>query len=191
VATARSIEDSEKELRELRLEEWSDLVLAVVVLGGALVATALYPSLVWPLFVGGLVVAAVAGHAFVRRLDLVDQLLVDRDAYAIPEIQREAARAASRDSRRELAASIRKRLTRLPGCPLDPRVVAVAEELKELAGALEDEELSFEPACAVLCRQLLTNGEESPLLNELVPIEDLRARVLQIRAGFSRAAVAA
>jgi hypothetical protein len=117
--------------------------------------------------------------------------LLDRDAYAIPEIRRRAEHIASMESRRELAASVRNRLTPVPGFSLATRVAAAAEELEALASELEDEDLSFDPACAVRCLELLTNGMDSPLLNDLLPAEDVRAGIRQIRAGFERRRLAA
>lgn len=186
MTTARNIEDAEKRLHDLRQEEWSDLVLAALVIGLALVASVVHPPFAGPLFIGGLVAAFLAGRAFFRRWELFDRLLEDRDAYAIPEIRGRANKIASMESRRALAASIRNRLTPVPGYPLQARVVGAAEELKALASELEDEELSLNPACAVLCLHLLAADTESPLLNELLPMEDVRVRVRQIRAGFER-----
>jgi hypothetical protein len=191
MATARDIESAERNLHELRVEEWSDLALAATVVAASLVATVAYPAFVAPLFLGGVVVAVLAGRAFFRRLDLVDTLMLDRDAYAIPEIRRQANRAASMESRRELAAAIGQRLTPVPGYPLNPRVAAVADDLRSLADELEDETLSLEPGCAVLCVQLLKYGDANPLINELITIQELRSRILQVRAGFTSTAVAA
>lgn len=189
--TARTIEEAERRLRELRQEEWSDLVLAALAMGLALGATGVQPPLAGPLFIGALAVGFLAARAFVRRWELFDRLLLDRDAYAIPEIRRRAKDIASMESRRTLAVSARNRLKPAPGFSLATRVAAAAEELEALASELEDEELSLDPACAVRCLQLLTNGTDSPLLNDLLPAEDVRVRIHQIRAGFERRRLAA
>jgi hypothetical protein len=61
---------------------------------------------------------------------------------------------------------------------------AAAEELEALALELDDEALTLDPACAVVCMRLLADGAESPLLNPGLPAEDVRSRLRQIRAGF-------
>ncbi len=89
------------------------------------------------------------------------------------------------ESRRALAVSVRNRLEPTPGFPLAPRVAAVAQDFEALACDLEDESLGLDPTCAVSCLQLLTDSVESPLLNHVLPAEDIRARLRQIRAGFA------
>ena len=79
----------------------------------------------------------------------------------------------------------------MPGFPLAPRVAGAAEELVALASELEDEELALDPECAVRCLELLTNGTDSPLLNDLLPAEDVQVRIRQIRAGFDERRLAA
>jgi hypothetical protein len=184
--TARTIEEAERRLHELRTEEWSDLTLAALAMGLALGATAVHPPLAGPLFIGALVVGFLATRAFIRRWELFERLLLDRDAYAIPEIRRRAQDIASMESRRALAVSVRNRLTPVPGYSLATRVAAAAQELVALASQLEDEELALDPACAVRCLQLLTNSMDSPLLNDLLPEGDVHVWIRQIRAGFER-----
>jgi hypothetical protein len=181
--TAQALKD-ELLLRELRQDEWADLALAALAMGLALAASFLYPPLALPLFVGGLASVVLAGRAFVRRLELFDRLLLDRDAYAIPEVRRRVEEIASMESRRALAHAVRATLTPAPGYSCSPRVAAVADELRALAGELEDETLSLDPACAVRCHQLLHYYEESPLLNYLLPEQDVQVWIRRIRCGF-------
>ena len=54
-----------------------------------------------------------------------------------------------------------------------------------LAEELASPHLSVSPQGAVECRRLLTRGVESPLYNQEVPEEDLRAALLRIRAAIS------
>lgn len=182
--TVRTLKESENRLRELRQDEWSDLVLSALAMGLALIASFLHPALALPLFVGALASSVLAGRAFFRRSELFDRLLLDRDAYAIPEIRRRADEIASPESRRELAHAVRNRLTPASGCSTSPRVALAADELRALAGELDDETLSLEPACAVRCHQLLNNYAESPLLNYLLPEEDVLVWIRRIRCGF-------
>jgi hypothetical protein len=182
--TAQTIKDAETRLHELRQDEWSDLSLAALAMGLALVASFLRPSLALPLLIGALASVVLAGRAFFRRLELFDQLLLDRDAYAIPQIRRRAENMASMESRRALAQTVRTRLTPVPGYGVAERVALAAEELKSLAAELDDETLSLDPACAVRCDQLLNNYADSPLLNTLLPAQDVEIWIRQIRSGF-------
>jgi hypothetical protein len=181
--TAQTIKDAGNRLHELRQDEWSDLSLAALAIGLALVASVLHPPLALPLFIGALASAALAGRAFFRRLELFDHLLLDRDAYAIPEIRRCAENIASMESRRALAQAVRTRLTPAPGYAVTERVAVAAEELKSLASELDDETLSLDPACAVRCYRLLNNYADSPLLNTLLPAQDVEIWIRQIRSG--------
>ena len=166
---AQTVRDAENRLRELWQDEWSDLGLAALTMGLALVASFLHPPLALPLFIGALASAVLAGRAFFRRLELCDRLLLDRDAYAIPEICRRAENLASMESRRALAQAVRSRLTPVPGYSRPQRVSAATEELKLLACELDDETLSLDPACAVRCHQLVNNYADSPLPQQPAP----------------------
>ena len=65
------------------------------------------------------------------------------------------------------------------------RVDAVAPELAQLASELDDEALALDPASAVRCAQLVGEVTASPLRNPVAPIEDARAGIRAIRAGFT------
>jgi len=89
--TARTVEAVERRLRELRQEGRSDLVLAALAMGLAVEATRAQPSLAMPLFIGALAAGVLAARAFLRLGELFDRLLLDREAYSIPEVRRRAA----------------------------------------------------------------------------------------------------
>jgi hypothetical protein len=180
---ARAVDDAEIRLRSLRREKREDFGLAACALGLAVVAAEVRPALALPLFIGGASVGALGLRALWRRWDLVERLSTERDAYVIPEVLAYASREAEIDRRQSFAALIRSRLPQ-PGLVSDARVVAAAEELEALARELEDGRLAFDPAAAVACMRLLTDLGESPLLNPMLPQEDLRSRIRQIRAGF-------
>jgi hypothetical protein len=182
--TARKVDEASARLRELRQDEWWDLGLAGVAMGLAIATSTLHPPLTLPLLIGAFVLLVLGLRALVRRCELFDSLLLDQDAYSISEVRRRAAEAASMKSRRELAGALRRRLSPVPGYSVRPRVAAVSADLAALADELEDEALEFDPWCAVRCEQLVTNVTESPLLNDVLPAEDLLARINQIRAGF-------
>jgi hypothetical protein len=182
--TAETIKESEHRLHELHQDEWSDLGLGALALGLALAASFLHPPLAVPLFIGALASSVLAGRAFIRRLELSDRLLLDNDAYVIPEIRRRAEDFASMENRRALAQSLRVGLTPATGYSCSPRLAEAADELRRLASELDDEGLSLDPPCAARCHQLVNNYADSPLLNNLLPEEDLRVWIRRIRCGF-------
>lgn len=181
---AEAIKQAERRLHELRLDEWADLGLAASAMGLALAASVLHPPFALPLLIGAIASAVLAGRAFFRRLELSDRLLLDGDAYAIPEIRRRGEDMASMENRQALARAVRARMTPAPGYSSSPRVVATAAELRALAAELDDEELSLDPVCAVRCHQLVNNYAESPLLNSLLPDEDIQVWIRRISLGF-------
>jgi hypothetical protein len=185
---AREVEEARASLKELRLTEWEDLALALLTFAAALAATQLYPQLAFPLFLGGLVVGVLGIRAVVREWDLVDRLSRDRDAYVIPRVAECAAREATPERRSTMAATLRT-IAPAPGHPTEPRIKAVAAELELLARELEDDALELDPSAAVACMRLFTEVDRrGPLFDELVPVEELRARIRHVRTGFTPAA---
>lgn len=179
---ARAVEDAGRRLNDLRREEWEEGAVAAAALALAIVASFVQPAFGLPLFVGGLFVAARAVVAGWRRWDLLDRLVVERDAYAIPEMRARGEREAAMPNRRWLSLVIRTRLD----LAANPRIVGNAEELSALADELVDPRLVIDPACAVACSRFLTDGITSPLLNSTLPAWDVRSRLVQIRSGFRR-----
>ena len=105
----------------------------------------------------------------------------------IPDVLAYASRETTMDRRRTFAAFIRG-IVREPGIGCEQRVQLAADDLEALASELEDEALSLEPAAAAACLRLLTDPALSPLINPVLPPEDLRSRVFQIRGELSPAA---
>ena len=132
---------------------------------------------------GGFVVGALGVRALWRRWDLVDKLAGERDAYVIPEVLAYASREATMERRSAVATFIRGRLGE-PGTSLEARIRPAIAELEALASELDDVRLELDPACAFACVKLLSDLDESPRLNAARTPEELRSRVLQIRAGF-------
>ncbi|HET7745206.1 MAG TPA: hypothetical protein VFK76_10740 [Gaiellaceae bacterium] len=188
---AREIEEAKHDLDELRVTTREDLALAAVAFAASLVATQLVPELALPLFLGGVTAAVLAMRALVRRWELVDRLVGERDAYAIPQVLECAAREATRESRKSMAASIRG-IVPAPGHPNEARIEAVAPELEALAQELEDDALELDPATAVACLRLFHGVDgRGPLFDELVSVDELRARIRHVRSGFTSARIAA
>jgi hypothetical protein len=174
-------------LDDLRHEAWDEAMVAGLALVSAVAATHLVPSLALPLLLGGMAVAFRAMRTFWRRWDLLHRLTGERDAYSIREVRSEAEKAATIESRRRLAEAIRWHV-REPGSACAARIGACADDLLALAIELEDADFVLDPASAVSCTRLVSEGPESPLLNPAMPAEDLRSSVNRIRAGFERRA---
>jgi len=177
---ARAVEDAGRRLHDLRREEWEEGAVAAVAFALALAASTVRPEFALPLLVGGAFVASRAVLAGWRRWDLFDRLLVEPDAYAIPEVRARGEQEADMANRRSLSRVIRRQLERGDY----PRIAASADELAALAEELLDPRLVLDPASAVACSRLLTDGVTSPLFNAELPAEDVRSRLVQIRAGF-------
>jgi hypothetical protein len=180
---ARAVDDAASRLRDLRQDEWTSFGLGGLALALSLVTTQIRPQLAVPLFVGGLVLGALGVRASLKHWEIVDRLSGERDAYVISEIRQRAARNATMERRHSLAAQVRSWLRE----PAPDRVRAATPELEALAAELDDDGLTFDPVCAVTCVRLLSDPEQSPLLNAALPPEELRSRIEQIRCGFARA----
>jgi hypothetical protein len=89
---ARTLEACGIRLAELRSEERQRFAVSAAALGVSLALTAAYQPLVLPLFVGGIVLWALAMRSMWRHWDLVDRLANDRDAHVIPEVATYASR---------------------------------------------------------------------------------------------------
>ena len=182
---AREVEEAQTKLTELRSAGREKLVLAVLAFGVSLVATQLFPELAFPLFLGGVTVSVLGIRAVVRRWDLIDRLTGERDAYVIPQVLECATREATRERRRDMAARIRN-LSPAPGYPNEARIEAVAADLELLAQELDDDMLHLDPAAAVACMRLFTEVDRrGPLFDELVPVDELQARIRHALTGFT------
>jgi hypothetical protein len=96
---ARSVDEAEVRLRELRHEQWLDLALAAVGFGLALAATQIRPSLAMPLFLCAVFAWALGIRALCRHWDLLDRLADERDALVIPEVASFASRHGTSERR--------------------------------------------------------------------------------------------
>jgi hypothetical protein len=102
----------------------------------------------------------------------------------IPEVLAYATREATIERRLTFAALIRTELPQ-PGRVVPARIAAVADDLEALATELEDGTLALDPPAAVACGRLLSDVTRSPLFNPMIPPEELRSRIRQIRSGFA------
>ena len=159
------------------------LALGAVAFGGALAASQLRRELAIPLLLGGVVLAVLGCRDVVRRECLLDEAASDHDAYALAPVRRHTARLATMEHRRDDAASIR-RLLRNAELSVGERIEPNRELLERLAAELEREDLSFDPACAVLLDHLLLRPEESALYAAGRGSADLHSSLVQIEAGL-------
>lgn len=174
---ARAVIEAESRLAELRRDEWQQLGLGALALGASLAITAAYEPLVAPLFFGGMALWLLGIRSLWRRWDLVDRLADDRDAYVISAVRAYAARDARMDRRHTNAASLR--------CwAAEADLTEVVGDLEQLARDLEDADLALSPACAIVCRRLLTDPVVSPLLNGGLA-DHLHETIVEIERGFS------
>jgi hypothetical protein len=176
---ARAVDDARTRLHDLRTDEWQEGAVGAAALALAVVVATRHSDFAVPLFVGGIVVGARGLLAAWRRWDLVDRLIGEPDAYAIPDVLARARREAGMSNRRMLSASIRRRVA-----ITDTRAALFSEDMVALADALADPELELDPAWAVACSRFLSDHENSPLLNAALPAVDVPRRIVQIRAGF-------
>ena len=182
---ARQVEEQSTELDELKRDELELVGLTVLCFGLAFAGHG-RPTVALPLLAAGLGGAFLAMRAFWRRWDLVDRLLLEREAYLIDEVGRRARHLAEPENRHSLAASIRWRLENASALRDSAgRLHRLAPELAELACALDDDSLELDPLRAVECERLLTDGTASPLVDGATSVEDVLARVRRIRAGFA------
>ena len=187
---ARQVEEQSSELHELKRDELELIGLTVLCFGLALAAHG-RPTLALPLLTAGLGGAALAVRAFWRRWDLVDRLLMEREAYSIAEVRTRAEQTALIENRRSLASSIRWRLEHASAFEEpDGRFLRVVPELTALADELEDESLDLDLLRAVECERLLTDGITSPLVDATASPDDLFAWICRIRAGFAPRGIA-
>jgi hypothetical protein len=173
---ARAIIEAEARVAELRGDEWQQLGLAALALSASLVMTVAYEPLVVPLFFGGMAMWLLGIRSLWRCWDLVDRLADDRDAYVISAVRAYAARDARMDRRHANAASLRYWASQAD-------LTEVVAELEQLARDLEDADLDLSPACAIVCRRLLTDPTVSPLLNR-GGTSDLHETIVEIERGF-------
>ena|SRR5579862_8557037 len=187
---ARQVEEQSTELDELKHDELELIGLTVLSFGLAFAAHG-RPTVALPLLAAGLGGAFLAMRAFWRRWDLVDRLLLEREAYLIDEVGQRARHIAELENRRSLAASIRWRLENASALrDAAGRLHRLASELADLASALDDDSLDLDPLRAVECERLLTDGTASPLVDGVTSVEDVLAKIRRIRAGFTPRSIA-
>jgi hypothetical protein len=144
----------------------------------------LAPAFAASLAAGALVLALCAVTVRARRNELIRRWAVHRDAYELPSVAAYGAKISSAENVARLAAWLREVLETC-GDPLtwvpSARIRACRDEIAALADELVSPDHSLSPDGAAECQRLLTRMVESPLYNEQLPEEDLRAAIFRIR----------
>ncbi|MFN8160242.1 MAG: hypothetical protein U0R52_04245 [Solirubrobacterales bacterium] len=176
-------------IRKLKVTgRWSRWLLvdsAVVALTAAVLVGS--TGLALALGLGAVCLLAAALAVRDHRRQLIGRLAARGDAYVIPEVARYGARAAAPAQLARLSDWLREALD---SCGEDhtwyveERVLANAEEIVNLVSELRAPDLSVTPVSAVECKRLLTRMVESPLYNNMLPPENLRASLYRIRVGI-------
>jgi hypothetical protein len=172
--TARQVDGAATRLRDLRAQAADELALAAAALLLAVASTRLYPSLAIPLLLAGATVTFLGLRALVRRTFLLEDLALDADAYAIPDVRRYAVRAAAPEHRRALAGSLRAALS-----ARGEGLAQVRCELRELIPALEDERVAWEPRDVVALERWLHDAGAA------VPAGEARAHLRALLASLA------
>lgn len=172
------------------------LTLRVLLSATALLVLFVGASFAWaPDMAGSLLVAAficgvAAAWANDVRVEYLERLAVDRDAYRLPAVRRFGDRLTAQAERRRLAAGLLCAVERAGGhfaLTAPDRLNACASELCDVAEQLRDGRTRVSPTSAATCRRLLGRAAESPLYNEDLPFEDLTAALYRIRDGITQA----
>lgn len=186
--TARRLEACAAELAALRRESIQQVLVAAGAAGGALAASATgRPTLASALLLGAVGLAVLAVGTRLRRTELIEALATNPSAHEIPEVRSYALAFTSPARRAEMARSIRLLLAPPPPGAADPLAARVREhrrELEALADELADPRATIDPACAVACHRLLTDGRSSPLWARELGSRELRSALLRIHSGI-------
>jgi hypothetical protein len=164
-------------------------------LSSTLLALALsVPALIWvsstatALLITAAICAAATAWANDVRVEYLERLAIDRDAYEIPAVRRFGERLTAPVERRRLATGLICAVERAGGhfeLTAPGRMDACASELRDLAEQLCDRRTRVAPTSVATCRRLIGRTAESPLYNEDLPAEDLTAALFRIRAGIT------
>jgi hypothetical protein len=159
---------------------------------GGVVAIAIDPRLALGLAAIAVGTGVLCARSFWQRRELLVMLLVERDAYTIEAVRRQAARFATPKRRHRLGAWVRKLVAVADGEAhppstnvrvLDARIEPRRERLIKLADAFDDDAVEVHPASVALLHQLLTRPGLSPLYNVGLSEDLLDLALHRIEAG--------
>jgi hypothetical protein len=184
---AREVESAAAEVDSALQRALRSVAVAGVVALIGLAVVSLSPGFAVALGVGAIIELGAALTFWLWRRERVQRLALEPAAYSIPAVATFGARAATLKERRRLASFIESVVSEC-GHPLElhlpARARAHARALEALARQLAAPSVHVDPAVVVACRRLLTRPVESPLYNDNLPEEDLRAVLMRLSAAI-------
>lgn len=163
---------------------------SILALGLGAAAIVLAPHLLATFLIVAALCAVGAAWANDVRVEYLERLAVDGEAYRIPAVRRFGERLTRPRERHRLATGLALvvELSEGPFGLVSPqRFAACVSELEALARQFDDREIQVLPTSIATCRRLLGRTTESPLYNEDLPPEDLTAALYRIRSGITPA----
>ena len=162
---ARALDDAKPGSSSSTTTSSRTSVWAASALSASLAATALYPPLVMPLFVGGITMG-VARHP--RASGGIGISSTDSPTTAMRTPFAEVREYAAREARMARRAHFAELAPQLGSAASTSSIAEITDELDELAHELEDAALELDPACRdSACRRFLTEPAASPLFGEV------------------------
>jgi len=196
--TDRELETAAAEIRSRRRTALERFTAAFVSAALVPVALQLSGTLTVATGLGAAALAVLGALALTGRRSLLEQLSLEPEALAIPEVRAFGERLTTPRGRARLATAIRSMVKdafrpRGPlGCLfLVDRVVAYAREFDAIARDLCSPAVEVDPVSAARCQWLLTNAADNPLYDRRLPAEELGSILRRIRAGMQPIALAA
>jgi hypothetical protein len=145
------------------------------------------PSLAGPLLFAAIVETAIVYFVASDRRRLTADLATEHAYYAIPDVRRYGERLRSPRARARLADWLVEAIDDAPdpdSLYLGDRVSEHRRDLLAVAADLRSPALEAHPSTLATCLALLTRGVQSPLYNQQIPADALRAVLLRIRLDF-------
>lgn len=187
--TAREVDKAAARMKLIQRQRRWRLVLSTSAAGAAAACFPLSHEFGVALVAGAVALALLALLDTARRRELIAELALNEQAYSVPAVKRYGESLVAPRGKQRIAAAL-ERVVRNAGAPgtvyLASRVYACRDDIKALATALRAPGVRPNPTSIALCWRLLTSGAESPLYNQRVPAEELRAAVRRIHAGVRR-----
>ena len=171
------------------------IIASVLGFAGTAIAVAAVPQLALALAAAAVLALVLSGRSLWRRRELLDALLLDREAYSIEAVRHRATRFATPARRHRLGNWARTILKvskgeELPASAsvrvLSDRVLPRHERLLRIASAFEDDARSVHPASVALLHRLLTRPGLSPLYNPGLDEDLLDLALHRVEAGVDR-----
>jgi hypothetical protein len=188
--------EAEAKLVVLRQQARDFAIAAGLGAGGTAIAVAVAPQLAVALAAAAVLMIVLTGRSLWRRRELLNALLLDREAYSLEAVRDRATRFITLERRRRLGKWARTIVMvakgeELPASAsvrvLADRVLPRHERLLRIADALEDDDRPVHPASVALMHRLLTRPGLSPLYNPGLDEDLLDLALHRVEAGVDRA----